>query len=169
MSETPTSGTQAANPRHVSYIDKSRNYYAAVGYDQPYLWATNDDAVFTPLQKPLSESRIGIVTTSAPFGNDGEPVLPKRSFAMATSPLPQAMFTDDLSWDKDATHTDDLGSYLPIVALESAVAEGRVGSLSPRFYGLPTAYSQRKTLKDAERILTWCREDDVDVVMLVPL
>lgn len=163
------SNPQHAHPRHVSYIDKSRNYYAAVGYDQPYLWATNDDAPFTPLTKPLSDCRVGIVTTSAPFGDDGEPVLPKRSFAIDTSPLPAAMFTDDLSWDHDATHTDDLGSYLPIVALEAASAAGRIGSLSPRFYGLPTAYSQRKTQKDAERILGWCREDDVDVVMLVPL
>lgn len=28
---------------HVSYIDTSREYYAAHGYEQPYAWATNDD------------------------------------------------------------------------------------------------------------------------------
>lgn len=160
---------QSTHPRHVSYIDKSRNYYAAVGYDQPYRWATNDDAPFAPLAKPLSESRIGVITTTAPFADDGGPVLPKRSFAMDTSPLPEAMFTNDLSWDKDATHTDDVGSFLPIAALEAEVTAGRLGSVSPRFYGVPTAYSQRKTLKDAERVLAWCREDDVDVVVLVPL
>lgn len=163
------SSDQVAHPRHVRYIDKSRNYYAAVGYDEPYRWAANDDAPFAPLAKPLAESRIGVVTTSALFDDAGEPVLPKRSFAVATSPLPDKMFTDDLSWDHDATHTDDLGSYLPLVALEAEVSAGRLGSVSPRFYGIPTAYSQRKTLKDAARITDWCAEDDVDVVMLVPL
>ena len=43
----------------VSYIDKSRDFYAAQGYERPYRWARNDEAPFTPLAKPLSESRIG--------------------------------------------------------------------------------------------------------------
>ncbi len=164
---SPTS--QSAHPRHVSYIDKSRNYYAAVGYDQPYRWATNDDAPFAKLAKPLAESTVAVVTTSAPFGEDGAPALPKRSFAQLVSPVPAAMFTDDLSWDKDATHTNDVGSYLPLAALETLADSGRIGALAKRFYGVPTAYSQRKAIKDAERVLAWCREDDVDVVVLVPL
>ena len=53
-----------ANRSHVSYMDKSREYYAASGYEKPYTWATNDEAPFAPLAKPLSESKIGVVTTS---------------------------------------------------------------------------------------------------------
>ena len=40
---------------YVSYIDRSREYYAAQGYSQPYTWAHHDDAPFTPLKKPLSD------------------------------------------------------------------------------------------------------------------
>ncbi len=29
---------------YVSYIDRSREYYAAQGYTQPYSWACHDDA-----------------------------------------------------------------------------------------------------------------------------
>ena len=33
--------------RAVSYIDKSREYYGAHGYDKAYQWATNDNTPFT--------------------------------------------------------------------------------------------------------------------------
>ena len=49
---------------HVSYIDKSREYYRASGYDRPYRWAHYEDAPFSRLAKPLSQSRIGVVTTA---------------------------------------------------------------------------------------------------------
>ena len=59
----------------VSYIDRSREYYAAHGYAQPYTWAYHDDAPFTPLKKPLSQCRVGMVTTAgkmdAPVDKDG--------------------------------------------------------------------------------------------------
>ena len=48
----------------VSYIDRSREYYAAQGYPKPYAWPHYDDVPFTPLQKPLSECRVGLVTTA---------------------------------------------------------------------------------------------------------
>lgn len=158
----------------VSYIDKSREYYLAQGFGNPYRWAYNREIPFTPLAKPLSASRIGVVTTSSPWqGQDHIDLVdrpPKHAYAMLCDPLPERMFTMDLSWDKEATHTDDLGSFLPIAALAEFVREERIGGLSPRFYGVPTEYSQRKTnTVDAPEILEFCREDGVDAVVLVGL
>ncbi len=48
----------------VSYIDRSREYYAAQGYTQPYTWAHYHEVPFAPLRKPLSECRVGLVTTA---------------------------------------------------------------------------------------------------------
>ena len=49
----------------VSYIDRrSRAYYAAQGYDEPYRWAHFDEVPFTRLPKPLDECRIGIATSA---------------------------------------------------------------------------------------------------------
>ena len=80
------------------------------------------------------------------------------------------MFTNDLSWDKVATHTDDLGTFLPLEHLSGMAAEGRIGSASPRYYGIPTDYSQRRTREvDAPEIVAWCQDDDLDVAILVPL
>ena len=64
---------------------------------------------------------------------------------------------------------DDLGSYLPLKALISKISEKKGGSVSKRFYGIPTDYSQRRTLEDAYQILNWCMEDDVDALLLVPV
>ena len=47
--------------RYVSYIDKSREYYSASGYDRPYRWAHYEDVPFSRLTKPLSRSRIGVL------------------------------------------------------------------------------------------------------------
>ena len=47
---------------------------------------------------------------------------------------------------------------------------GRIGSASPRFYGVPTDYSQSRTIEQAApQILEWCREDGVDAVLLSAL
>ena len=151
----------------VSYIDKSREFYLAKGYGNPYRWASNPDAPFAPLAKPPSESRVALVTTAAPDLQGGR----KRSrYAAATRPAPEALYTHHLSWHKTATHTDDVETFLPVRRLNEYVAEGRLGSLSPRFYGVPTVYSARQTMhEDAPAVLDCCREDGVDIALLVAL
>ena len=54
----------------VSYIDRTRAYYAAQGYERPYAWTHHDDAPFTPLAKPLSASRVTVVTTASPWRDE---------------------------------------------------------------------------------------------------
>ena len=168
-----------AHRNYVSYIDKSREFYAAHGYEQPYRWASNPSAPFTVLAKPLAECTVAVVTTSGIHRDDqqndpaqphdpAQPV-PKRPFAAPSDPPPTRMFTDDLSWDKQATNTDDVESFLPLRRLQEAADAGRIGALSSRYYGVPTEYSQRRTAEDAITIEQWCREDGVDVVLLVPL
>src|SRR5512139_1038120 len=92
----------------VSYIDKSREYYLAQGFGNPYRWAHNRATPFTALPKPLGECRVGVVTTALPWAGQGETDLadrpPKRAYAQASEPVPERMFTMDLAWDKEATH-----------------------------------------------------------------
>lgn len=163
---------QVSHRSYVSYIDKSREYYAAHGYDQPYRWAAFDDVPFTPLTKPVAESRLAVVTTSflhhhESFG--GAPATGKQVYAHPVADRPGSMFTDDLSWDKQETNTDDAESFLPLDRLGEFVEAGRIGSLNERFYGVPTEYSQRKTGLDADQIAAWADDDGVDIALLVPL
>ena len=51
----------------VPYMQRTRDYYAAIGYTTPYRWAHYVDAPFQPLKKPLAQSRVTIVTTAAQY------------------------------------------------------------------------------------------------------
>ena len=154
--------------RTVSYIDKSREYYAAQGYERPYEWASYPTVPFVPWASwglDLANAKVGVVTTSFPVGAP----MPKQVYAQASSPIPEGMFTNDLSWDKTATHTDDVGSFLPLGALDKLGADGVIGSVSARFYGVPTEYSKRRTAEAATRVVEWASADGVDAMVLVGL
>lgn len=151
----------------VSYIDKSRVYYRHKGYDNPYRWATHVDTPFATPAKPLAQSRIGVVTTAALNAEGG---INRRVFSAAAHPVPESIHTHHLSWHKTATHTRDMGTYLPLTHLHEFAVTGVVGDVAPRFYGVPTKYSQRQTnTEDAPAILEMCRADVVDVVLLIPI
>jgi hypothetical protein len=170
-------GEQQPDTAHrvfVSYIDKSREFYLAQAFGNPYRWACHSDAPFAPLARPLAECRVGLVTTASLVHEGGtlDPLARPRKtvYAAPASPPPEQLFTQDLAWDKEATHTKDVDSFLPFRALAAFAAEGRVGSLSPRFYGVPTEYSQRRTVEqDGPAVLEYCRDDGVDACILVAL
>ena len=158
----------------ISYIDRTREYYHALGYAKPYVWARHTDAAFAALAKPLTQSRLALVTTASPWREDqaADGALPSRKevWSGSTEVPPARLHTDDLAWDKVSTHTHDVESFLPIRRLQAAVAEGRIARLAARFHGVPTTYSQRRTIElDAPEILARCREDEVDIALLVPL
>lgn len=158
----------------VSYIDRTREYYGAQGYERPYAWARHKAAPFAPLAKPLAQSRVALVTTASPW-RDAKPIDgvlrgAKQVWSGESAAPPERLFTDDLAWDKLATHTRDVESFLPLARLHELAAAGRIGNVAPRFHGVPTDYSQRRTTEqDAPEILARCRADAVDVALLVPL
>ena len=150
----------------IKYIDRTRQYYRALGYTRDYIWATFDDVPFSGLAKPLSESRIMLVTTASPIDFDGI----KRVWSSPVSPPPPKLFTNNVAWDKESTHTNDRASFLPIEAAAELASEGLFGGLTARFHGVPTEYSQRKTLtEDAPQIFARVREDGADAAVLCPL
>ena len=115
-----------------------------------------------------------LITTATPFDRQPEKsdgiVAPKEVSSGPTDAPPKRLYTDDLSWDKEATHTEDLDSYFPIHRLRELVDAGRIGQLASRYHGVPTEYSQRRTMEeDAPEILRRCLEDRVDAAVLVPL
>jgi hypothetical protein len=158
---------------HVRYIDKTRAYYQAEGYDKPYEWAHFDDIPFTPFSsvgRPLSQCRVGVVTTSEMTRRDGEagPGDPRRLVYSLPTDLPvDQLYSKKAAYDRYATTLDDVDSYLPLTHLHRFVAEERIGAVAPRFQVIHSEYSQRKTLTvDAPEILEQMREDRVDVAVL---
>lgn len=177
----PTSGaTTLADPEDVPipYMARTRTYYQALGYDEPYRWAHFADVPFAPLGKPLNECRIGLVTTAAPYDpalGDQGPGAPynaaakfHRVYARSIEGTPDVRISH-VTYDRNHTSAEDSNSWFPLAQLKRRAAEGAIGGVASRFYGAPTTRSQRATLEqDAPDILAAMREDNVDAAVLVP-
>jgi len=162
----------------ISYLQRTRDYYLALGYGNPYRWAHFHDVPFTPLRKPLADCTVAIVTTAAPFqpgkGDQG-PGAPYNADAKFysvyegdTVAMPDLRISH-VAIDRDHTTGEDIGSYFPLAALRTAAKNGRIGQVAARFYGLPTNRSQKATLEtDVPDLLRRCQAAAVDVAVLVP-
>lgn len=161
----------------VRYIDKTREYYKSMGYEDSYRWAHFDEVPFTVLRKPLAESCIALVSTSDisvrgadldkdenQMGNVG------GMYSIASDVEVDLLYSPSVGYDIHATTLEDVNAYFPISRLREALASGRIGGLARRFHGVFNAYSQRRTReRDATEVLDRCREDGVDVAVLVPV
>jgi D-proline reductase (dithiol) PrdB len=150
----------------VPYMERTRQYYRALGYAKEYVWARHDDVPFAKLPRKLSKCRVALITTASPAGSGG-----KRQFwSGAIDPAPATLRTSDLAWDKESTHTDDRASFLPIEAAAKLAREGVFAGLAAHFHGVPTDYSQRGTTEDvAPKVLQRLRDDGADAAILCPL
>lgn len=161
----------------IRYIDRSRAYYLGLGYGNPYRWASNQDVQFTSLGKPLSETRVALITTAAPYrpeaGDQGAWAAYNaeakfaETYSMPIEPAPDLRISH-VGYDRKHTSAEDMNSYFPLARLKEAAADGRVGELNQRFYGVPTLRSQRLTTeRDAPQILEMCRQDGIEAAILV--
>jgi D-proline reductase (dithiol) PrdB len=152
----------------VGYMERTRLYYRALGYKADYQWAHNETAPFTPLARPLTEARIALLTTASPLdGSNKDAKGWRHVWSAAVDPAPDALDTSDLAWDRETTHTNDRESFLPLAAAATLARGGRFSGLTPRFHGVPTEYSIRKTLaQDAPETLARLRDDEADAAIL---
>ena len=155
----------------VNYMERTRNYYRSLGYAKDYVWAHYDEVPFVRLAKPLARARIGLVTTASPPGLGNRDAKGMRHvWSGNVSPVPEKLFTDNVAWDKESTHTNDVGSFLPIEVATALASEGVIAGIAKRFHGVPTEYSQRKTIEeDAPQVLARLRDDGADAALLCPL
>ena len=162
----------------IPYMQRTRDYYLALGYGNPYRWAHYVDVPFAPLATPLDRARVALITTAAPFqpdvGDQGPraPYNARAKFYQVYS-VPSDRVPDlrisHVGYDRRHTSAEDINTYFPLARLREAVSAGRIGSLTPRVHGAPTNRSQRVTLEtDAPELLRRCREDGADAVLLVP-
>ena len=163
----------------IPYMQRTRAYYLALGYENPYRWAHFRDAPFTPLRRPLEESTVALVTTAAPcrpeLGDQG-PGAPyngaAKFFEVYSAPAGPEEAPDvrisHLSYDRAHTTAEDPRTWFPLARLHEAAAAGRIGRAAPRFHGLPTNRSQRTTLdQDCPALLRRVHEDEADAAVLV--
>ena len=162
----------------IDYMQRTRDYYLALQFGDPYLWAHHDDIPFTPFEKTSTASRIGLVTTAAKFqpecGDQGPGAKYNGAakffevYAESTAGDPDLRISH-IAIDRNHTTAKDQNAYFPLVAMRQAVNDGRIGSIGPRFFGLPTDRDQQCTVDVyGNDIVNLCREDGIDAVLLFP-
>ena len=162
----------------IQYMQRTRDYYLALGYGNPYRWAHFADVPFAKLTKPLPQSTVALIVTAAPVkpGSNAP-----RAGAAYSADLkfyePWAAPSDGgfdlrinhVAIDYDHTTQEDPASFFPLDALREAKSAGRIGRIAARVHGAPTNRSQRHTIeKDIPTLVERCREDRADAVLLVP-
>ena len=162
----------------VPYMKRTRDYYTAIGYATPYRWAHYLDAPFTPLKKALSQSRVALVTTAAPYqpdkGDQGPGAAYNGSAKFYTvysgdTSLDHDLRISHIGYDRIHTTATDSGTWFPLAALRRAASAGRIREIAPRFHGAPTNRSHRVTIEtDAPEMLARLREDQADAAIVVP-
>jgi hypothetical protein len=161
----------------IAYLERTRDWYLALGYGNPYRYAHFDDVPFQPLKKPLAECVVTLVTTAAPYQSGKGPQGPGAPMNAAVKFY--VPYTGDTGRDHDLriahvavdrkhASMEDSNCWFPLPLLRAMAAEGRL-RLAPRFHGAPTNRSQRHTLEvDVPLIVQRCLEDGVDAALLVP-
>jgi len=158
------------------YMERTRRYYLALGYENPYAWAHHENAPFHPHSLPLADTRVTLITTAAPFQADKGPQGPRAPYN--ASPKFYKVYSGDtrqshdvriahVAIDRYHTHMEDMNSWFPLPVMQRLATQG-LFELAPRFHGLPTNRSQRHTLGvDVPDLIARCQQDQVDAALLV--
>jgi hypothetical protein len=159
-------------------MQRTREWYLALGYGNPYRWAHYPTVPFLPLTKPLNQLRVTLITTAAlyqPGKGDQGPGAPYNAAAKfykvysARTDKKHDLRISHVAIDRTHTTGEDSGSYFPLPALRRTAGRGRLGSITTYFHGVPTNRSQRHTLSvDCPEVLGRCREEGIDAAILVP-
>jgi D-proline reductase (dithiol) PrdB len=161
----------------IPYLERIRDYYQALGYGAPYRWAHYAEVPFAPLRKPLADSRVGLITTAAPYQQDKGDQGPGAAYNAAAkfyrvysggSAADHDLRISHVGYDRAHTSAEDSNTWFPLPALRQLAAAGRIGEVAPRFHGAPTNRSHRTTLDtDCPELLARVRADQADAVVLV--
>lgn len=161
----------------VPYMQRTRDWYLGLGFDNPYVWAHYRDVPFAPLDGALTSKRLALITTAAPYQPDKGPQGPGAPYNAAAKfyqvysgdvERDHDLRISHVAIDRDHTSMADARAWFPLTALRAARG-ALFGDLAPRFHGLPTNRSQRHTIEiDAPEILRRCHEDGAEAALFVP-
>ena len=157
----------------IDYIERITNQYVGLGY-RAYQWIHADDAPeMAALSKPLSECRVGMLATGGVY-RQGQTAFTHKDDVTYRA-IPSGTDVGELS----ATHfaydlTDarvDVNVVYPTNALHELVDAGVIGELAPSFFTcMGGIYSARRVREElAPAIVQRCLDDEIDVMLLVPV
>ena len=160
----------------IRYIDRTHEWYRVLGYGEPYRYAHYDDVPFAPLRAPLAQICLGLITTASPFHPDKGDQSARAPYNSAAKFFEVYAGDTEIDHDLRVSHVgvdranleDDTNLWFPLPALRRARNHGRIATLAPRFFGMPTNRSHRHTLTvDLPALLSRCLSDRWEAAVLV--
>lgn len=158
----------------VSYIETIRRRYEQLGYT-PYRWYVADDAPpWQALDKPLSQARLGLLSTSGAYAVGQRAYHYKddtsiRAIPSTTPPADIRFSHITENYLVDAKR--DPETIFPLDTLRELRDEGVIGELADEVYScMGGVYSQRRVREEtAPAVLAACQRQNIDCALLVAM
>ncbi|NJN53123.1 MAG: hypothetical protein HC809_16560 [Gammaproteobacteria bacterium] len=158
----------------IRYVEGLAAHYGAQGHPA-YQWTINETAPWHPLAKPVSRSRVTMLTSGgiSMCGMAAFDPMARNDHRLDEIPL-DASSADFQIHDAYYDHSDadqDLNCQFPIDRLRELAAAGEIGSLAPRFWSgfMGRIYDRSKVIgESAPAFVTELHEDAVDLLIAVP-
>lgn len=153
----------------VDYIPRTRELYA--DYNNPYRWVTNESVAWTPLKKPIAESKIAMISSGGIMYRD-QPRFHREDASYRR--IPKNATRADLNiWHFGYPTRDaqiDPNCVFPWERLKELERERVIGELSDPFFSfMGGIYSARKVRDElAPQIADELKRAHVDAFYLVP-
>ena len=138
-------------------------------------WPCNEyqDTPWTPMTKPLSQSKVALVSTAGFHVREARPFVggdtSYRIIPRTTNPANIIQSHTSIGFDRTETFRDINITY-PVNRLEELVVRGEIGSLSDDYYSFMGALSDVSQLVEhfGPQLAKDLKNKSVDVVLLVP-
>ena len=138
----------------------------------------HDDTPWTPMAKPLSESKLALVTTAGLHVRGDKPFIQEHTKGGDTSfrVIPRSAGAADIIQSHTSLGFDHTGIYrdinvtFPIDRLPELVEQGKIGSLSDNYYSFMGALRDVTGIIEhsGPEVARRLKAEGVDVVLLTP-
>jgi D-proline reductase (dithiol) PrdB len=158
----------------VKYVDALAEHYGSMGFPA-YKWTVNDTAPLTPLNKPLSQCRIALLTSGGISETSSAPWNPDSRNEFRLDTIPAEIDSDAFQiHDNYYDHSDaevDINTVFPITRLRELAHSGVIGEVAPRHWSgfMGRIYKRSQVLDvEAPRFAALLAQDNVDALVAIP-
>ena len=155
--------------RYIKYIPRTRNLYSS---HSPYRWVANEDSPWTPLTKPLNQSRVALASSSGIYLTSQTSFHTKDDTSIRE--IPKTASTGDFGLNHFGYRMDgaerDPYCVFPLEQLRKLENEGFIGELAETAYTfMGGIYSARRVREElAPQLVERALANDIDLFYLVP-
>ena len=161
-------------PAPKEYIRHTRESYEKLGFEAYQWFQADSEPAFAPLKKPLSESRLGMISTAGTY------VPGQVAYHYKDDTSIRSIHRDTPTEDLRFSHImqnyleearQDPCTVLPNEALTALAADGTIGELAQNYFScMGGIYSKNRVLTELIPALEAAvKKEQLDLLLLVPL